>query len=77
MYYSTKTDQYVIMYSTCPRLCHLSRDYGLSKGGHLEWGPTTNLGFTRAYGAYLMSERICQDVYGCSTNSTTETFKSD
>ena len=50
MYYSTMTDQYVIMCYKCLRVCHLSRDYGLSKGGLLEWGPMTNLGYTRAYG---------------------------
>ena len=33
MYYSTKTDQSVIMLcSSCLRLCHLSRDYGLIRG---------------------------------------------
>ena len=67
MYYSTTTDQYVIMCSMCLRLCHLFRDCGLSKGGHLKQGPTTNLGYTRAYGAYVLSNQVYQLICMFST----------
>jgi hypothetical protein len=76
-YYSTMTEHDVIMCPKCLRLCHLSRDYGLNKGGHLEWGPTTNLGYTRAYGAYLLSDEFVKLFYGSSATNTDETLKSD